>query len=150
MILFYIKNWGMDVQKLKKNILVVQFCRFFIVGVLAFFLNIVLFYILENILFVNYIISTIIAFIAALIFNYILSMKYVFKGGDNRLQFLSKGFYLFAIISLIGLGLHTFLVYFMVDKLNIWSIFSNTMSSGIVMIYNFIARKLILFRKYNE
>ncbi|MGI6423146.1 MAG: GtrA family protein [Candidatus Dojkabacteria bacterium] len=140
----------MEFQKLRKNILIVQFYRFFIVGVVAFFLNIILFYVLENIFFVNYIISTIIAFVTALIFNYILSMKYIFKGGDNRLQFLSKGFYIFTMISLVGLGLHTFLVYFMVDKLDIWSIFSNTMSAGIVMIYNFLARKLILFREYNE
>jgi len=128
----------------------IQFARFFLVGIIAFVLNIALFYILENIFFINYIVSTIVAFVVALIFNYILSLKYVFRGGDNKLKFLSNGFYLFAIISLIGLGLHTFLVYIMVDKINILSVLSNTISAGIVMVYNFVARKLILFKDYNE
>lgn len=98
----------------------------------------------------NYLIATALAFVAALIFNYVLSVQWVFKMGSASPSVFSGFFSTFAVISLGGLLLHSGLVFAFVEKFRVYPILSNTISSGIVMVYSFIARKILLFKNYNE
>ena len=80
-----------------------------------------------------------------MIYNYILSVKWVFDARTdvNKAQELT----VFIGLSVIGLGLNQVLMWFFVDKLNIYYMLSKIIATAIVMVYNFITRKLFIERK---
>ncbi|MBO4902190.1 MAG: GtrA family protein [Lachnospiraceae bacterium] len=96
-------------------------------------------------------------FVISLIYNYFMSMRFVFERRedlDRRMEFL-----IFTILSLIGLGLNEAILYFGVvlcDRLvpslveahpSLITAFVKMVATGIVMVYNFISRKLTLEKK---
>ena len=96
-------------------------------------------------------------FVISVIFNYISSMKYVFVHDDNMDK--RKEFTIFVILSVIGLGLNEAIImgvlhiYDMVSFLQsgiIWTYkeqIGKIIATGIVMIYNFITRKIFIEKK---
>ena len=50
-------------------------------------------------------------------------------------------------LSVVGLGLNQVLMWIFVDKLNIYYMLSKIIATAIVMVYNFITRKLFIERK---
>ena len=53
----------------------------------------------------------------------------------------------FVIISLVGMGLNELLMYLFVDMLFVQEMLSKIAAAIIVLVYNFLARKYILFYK---
>ena len=96
-------------------------------------------------------------FVISVIFNYISSMKYVFVHDENMNK--RKEFTIFVILSVIGLGLNEAIImgvlhiYDMVSFLRsgiIWTYkeqIGKIIATGIVMIYNFITRKIFIEKK---
>ena len=86
-----------------------------------------------------------ISFTASVIYNYILSVKWVFdvdKSNDKKKEFLW-----FVVLSLIGLGLNQILMWAFVDGLCVFYMLAKIIVTAIVMIYNFVTRKLFLEKK---
>lgn len=97
-------------------------------------------------------------FVISVIINYLLSMKYVFvrrEGMDRK-----KEFVIFTILSLIGLAINELIIKVSIDVLYenwLWlkSLLSPALvtagakivATGIVMVYNFITRKIFLEEK---
>ena len=126
-------------EKYKK--LFSQLIKFGIVGVLATILEWVIFYILTNILNIHYGISTAIAFLISTIFNYWLSVKYVF---DVNTEKKKSNFIFFVVFSIIGLGLNELILWIAIEKLSLYNMIGKIIATGVVMIFNFITRKLFL------
>ncbi|MBQ8431153.1 MAG: GtrA family protein [Clostridia bacterium] len=89
--------------------------------------------------------STGAGFIAGLIFNYIFSIKFVFiykEKGETKL-----GFLYFSLLSIFGLIINLSGMYLATKylKLNFWLI--KIILTLIVLIYNYLSKKLILFNK---
>ena len=55
-----------------------------------------------------------------------------------------KNFSLFIVLSVIGLGINQLLMWIGVEILGIYYMISKIIATGIVMLYNFITRKVIL------
>ena len=91
----------------------------------------------------HYLISAIISFTISVIFNYILSIKWVF---DVRKKQGIKEFIVFIILSVIGLLINELIMYVMVDFMFIHYMISKLFSTGVVMVYNFITRKIFVER----
>ena len=125
------------------NKLVKQILRFGVVGGLAFIIDYIVLYVLTDIFHIYYLISSCISFTVSVIFNYILSIKWVFD--VNKKQGL-KEFILFIILSVIGLIINEIIMYLMVDIMNIHYMISKLFSTGVVMVYNFITRKIFIER----
>ena len=121
------------------NKLVRQLFKFGIVGGLAFLIDFGIFAILTKIG-LHYLIAQIISFGISLLFNYILSIKWVF---DAKKQTL-KEIIVFIALSVIGLGINELLLYIGIDKLNFHELLVKLFATAIVMVYNFITRKLIV------
>lgn len=122
-----------------------QIIKFGIVGIIATLIDWTIFYILFNAFSVWYLLAKTIAFSVSTIFNYYLSMKYVFVskyGKEERF----KEFQLFVVLSLIGMMLTLVLLWFFVEKLFIHANIANLLVAGIVMVTNFILRKLVFER----
>lgn len=134
--------------------LLIQLIKFGFVGGLCFLIDFGL-YTACNYVGVPYLISGIIGFSVSVIINYVLSMRYVFKGRDNLSK--HKEFFIFIVLSVIGLGLNELLLYLCVDHFYLksnWAhglmnqrvaeTISKLLATVLVMIYNFVTRKVLL------
>ena len=118
-----------------------QLFRFGIVGGLAFLIDSGVLFLLTEYLNVYYLVSSVISFIVSLIFNYILSILWVF---DVKKKQTIKEISLFVILSVIGLGINQVVMYVGADILNIYYMICKIISTFIVMVYNFITRKIFI------
>ncbi len=118
-----------------------QLFRFGIVGFTAFLIDAGLLYVLTEYLHIYYLISSVISFIVSLIYNYILSIFWVF---DVKKKQTYKEVLLFTILSVIGLGVNQLVMYIGVDLLNVYYMLCKIISTIIVMVYNFVTRKIFI------
>ena len=118
-----------------------QLFRFGIVGFTAFLIDAGLLYVLTKYLHIYYLISSVISFIVSLIYNYILSIFWVF---DVKKKQTYKEVLLFTILSVIGLGVNQLVMYIGVDLLNVYYMLCKIISTIIVMVYNFVTRKIFI------
>jgi len=116
--------------------------KFGIVGVIAFIIDYGVLIFLTEVCGVYYLLSSMISFVVSVIFNYLASMKYVFSGKDGMSK--QKEFIIFVILSVIGLGINQLGMWIMVDKLNIFYMFSKIFVTAVVMVWNFVSRKICL------
>ena len=89
---------------------------------------------------IEYLLAPAGGFIVGIIINYIISKKTVFTTESKVGKY---DLLLYFIIGLIGLGFSIALMYGFVDVLNINKIFARMITTAIVLIWNFFARKLI-------
>lgn len=121
--------------------LVKQIIKFGIVGASAFLIDYSILYILTEFFEIYYLYSSVISFSVSVIFNYILSIKWVFDVSKKQ---TIKEFSTFIILSIIGLIINQLIMFVMVEKASIWYMFSKIVSTIIVMVYNFITRKIFI------
>lgn len=96
-------------------------------------------------------------FTISVVLNYILSMKFVFERKEDMSR--KKEFVVFVILSIIGLGVNELIllgcnaVYetnaFLLETFHdtLWFAASKIIATAMVMIYNFISRKIFLEKK---
>lgn len=133
-------------NKIKNNKLLMQIIKFVIVGGIATIIDYIIFFILHELLKIPTLPSNITSFTISVIYNYIASVKWVFdvKKDDPKKQFI-----IFLILSIIGLLINTVIVYITIDVLNWYSMICKIIATGIVMVFNFITRKIFLEKRHN-
>lgn len=122
-----------------------QIARFGLVGVIAFVIDYAVLLFLTEVCFVHYLISSAAAFLVSVIFNYILSIAFVFETDKNQRK--TTQFTLFTLMSAGGLGINQLMMWLLSDLLFIPYQLSKFAATAVVMVYNFITRKLFLERK---
>lgn len=122
-----------------------QIARFGVVGVIAFVIDYAVLLTLTELFGVHYLISSAAAFLVSVVANYILSILFVFDTDKSR----SKGaeFALFALMSAGGLGINQVMMWLLSDAAGIPYQLSKLAATAVVMVYNFVTRKLFLERK---
>lgn len=118
-----------------------QLFRFGIVGGIAFIIDYSLLYIFTDIIGINYLVSSTLSFVISLIFNYILSIKWVFDVGHKQTY---KDIIIFVALSVIGLGINELIMYIGVDKFLVGYLIVKLFATAIVMVFNFITRKIFI------
>lgn len=121
--------------------LIKQIIKFGIVGVIATIIDYVVLYGLTEFLGIHYLISSTISFIVSLIFNYILSIYWVF---DVRKKQTIKEVLIFVILSVFGLIINELIMYIGASIFDIYYMLCKLLATIIVMIYNFITRKIFI------
>ena len=119
----------------------IQFFRYLFVGGFAAVVNIGSLYILKEFINFNYIIANIIGFTIGLIVNYILSRLLVFAKEETMNKTFE--FIVYTIIGVVGLGLDTLFIWLFTEKLAVYYMLSKVISTGLVFIWNFSARKVM-------
>lgn len=126
------------------GILLQQFSRYVIVGGLAFMIDFGSLYSLTEFAGFHYLISATVAFLLGLLTNYCLCRLWVF---DRRtMESAPLEFLIFAVIGIVGLGLNEAIMWFVGEVIQLHYLIGKVISAGIVLIWNFGARKFILFR----
>ena len=133
-------------NKIKK--LISQFAKFGVVGLIAFFIDYGTMFALTEFFGVPYLISNTTGFAISVIFNYFASMRYVFARKDDMNR--GKEFIIFVVLSVIGLGLNDLLMWCFVDMLGGDYRIMKVIVTAIVMVYNFITRKVFLEKKEED
>ncbi|MDY6083412.1 MAG: GtrA family protein [Actinomycetaceae bacterium] len=124
------------------GVLIRQLIRFSIVGVIATIVDFGILIGLTELFGVHYLVSAALAFICSVVVNYILSMRYVFRGRQDISK--RREFSVFVTLSVIGLGLNEVLMWLGVDVAGLHYILIKIIATGIVMLYNFVTRKILL------
>ena len=132
------------IKKLFKNELFNQIMKFGVVGGIAFIIDYICLIISKEIFELSVLLSAAIAFIISVIFNYILSIKWVFNVNKEIDQ--KKNFIIFIVLSIIGLILTEIIMWFGTDIIKISYLIVKIFATAIVMIFNFITRKIFLER----
>jgi putative flippase GtrA len=138
------KNLTVDrLLKNQTNNTLIQLFRYSFVGGFAFIVDFSLLVILTEFCGIYYLISTAIALTIGLSINYYLSVIWVFD--KRKLANRSIEFTLFAIIGIIGLGLNELFIWLFTEFAGFHYLISKIISTAIVYLWNFFARKFILF-----
>ena len=117
----------------------IQFFRYLFVGGFAAVVNIGSLYIFKETFKIYYLVANVLGFILGLIANYVLSKWLVFAKEDSMNEIAE--FTIYVLIGVLGLGFDTFFVWLFTDKIGLYFMISKIVSTLLVFIWNFFARK---------
>ena len=125
--------------------LIEQMIKFGFVGFLCFFIDYGIMVLLTEVAGIVYLVSSACSFTVSVIVNYILSVTFVFETVKEKSRI--KEFIVFVFLSIIGLGINQLCMWFGVELLHISYLIVKIGATAVVMVYNFISRKLIIEKK---
>ena len=138
-------------KKILEHPLVQQILKFGVVGFLCFFIEYGLLILLRETLHMPVLVANCLAFIVSMIVNYILSIIFVFETDKNKNKI--KEFIVFVTFSVGGLLINQIVLWAGTAVLDpFWSrsyIIVKPFATGVVMVYNFITRKIFIEKKDN-
>jgi putative flippase GtrA len=120
-----------------------EFLRYLVVGGVAFLADFGTLALLTSGCGWHYLQSAAVAFVVGNIVNYSLSVRWVFEVRavkNPRLEFA-----LFVLVGLAGLGINQLILWMLTGGLQIYYLQSKLVTAGVLLIWNFAARKLLLF-----
>lgn len=136
----------------------IQFFRYCFVGGLAFIVDAGSLTLLVELAHLDEILSAVIAFILGLTLNYMLSTLWIFK--NSKIENKIGEFLAFVVIGIVGLIMNIAIIWFFRDyigprqllkfiPIDKYYIIGKLTSTIIVFMWNFLARKFIIFNKNN-
>ena len=127
-----------------------QFLSYFGVGGVSALVEWAVFSLLEYLLDMPYLLATILEFIFSTTTNWFLGRTFTFKESAYKDK-KGKEIFLVFLVSAIGLGFNLLLMYLFVDvfgmNTNLLKTIAKILSTGIVFIWNFLSRKLWIYRE---
>lgn len=122
-----------------------QFVRYFFSGGIAFCVDFLLMMLLHEKCSLPAEIAGTVSFAVGLVITYLLSVFWIFN--QHRFESRLMEFVGFALIGVVGLGLTYVIMYFFSNSLQISYLIAKIISTIIVTLWNFLAKKYILFYK---
>jgi putative flippase GtrA len=119
-----------------------QLIKFGIVGVISTALDYGLMVLFTEGFGIFYLLSSTLSYAISLIFNYFASMKFVFRSREDMGRL--REFVTFTLLCLMGMGLNQLILWLIVEKCGIYYMISKILATVVVMVWNFVTRKLFL------
>ncbi len=117
--------------------------RYIIAGGLAFLVDFTVLYICTEFLAMHYLVSNLFGYISGLALTYALNTRWVFSYRRYKKTWLE--FSIFNLIVLAGLGINEGMMALLVGAWGLHYLHAKIVTSFFVMVYNYIAKKYILF-----
>ena len=127
---------------LKNKELTFQFLRFASVGIISLVVDYGLMIVFNEATDMGYFRACAFSYTISILVSYVLSMRYVFHGREDRSR--SKEVSIFLGLSLIGLGLNQMAMWLLVDMLGIFYAMAKILAALMVTGYNFVSKKTFL------
>lgn len=128
-----------------------EFIRYALVGGSAFLVDYGLFFLTKNTFLspwgdAGVYIATAAGFIIGLIYNYLLSLSFVFRSAQAQQKGRTFGaFMLFSVIGVIGLGFTEAGMYLLFGLLSVHYLIARAVVAVAVLVWNYLARKFLIF-----
>jgi len=122
------------------------FILYAVFGVLTTLVNVVSYYICARILALNTVVSTVIAWLLAVIFAYVTNRKWVFESKENTTKGIIREIVAFFSCRIATGVLDVVIMFVFVDLLAWNDVFIKLASNVLVILLNYAASKLIIFR----
>ncbi len=126
----------------------IQIFRYLVSGGVAFIVDYATLYALTEWGGLHYLLSSSISFLLGLIVTYIFSIFWIFDVRSREKKW--EEFLIFAAIGLVGLALTELFMYLFTSLLDLHYLISKIITTILVTIWNFTAKKLMLFSKRGE
>lgn len=124
--------------------LYIQFIRYGFVGIIAFSIDFGFLFLFTKYLHIYYLISATLSFLIALVVNYLLSTKWVFKKRTGTS--VNNELIIFVVIAVIGLLINDLIMWFLTDIINLFYLISKIVASLIVLFWNFYGRRNLFYK----
>ena len=138
------------IKKLLSSQNVRQFISYFGVGGVSALVEWGAFFLFDSVLGIQYMLATVLAFILSTTMNWFLGRVITFRDSAYKNQKGREIVLVFAV-SAIGLLFNLGLMYLFVTVLKMntsqWKIVAKVLATGIVFVWNFLARKLWIYRE---
>lgn len=143
-----------SINKLLQSNTVRQFLSYFCVGGASAIVEWIMFILFANVLKINYLLATCLAFVFSTTTNWLLGRSWTFRSSK---RYIGRGIVeivLIFLVSGIGLIFNLGLMYLFVSVLRmdtpVLKAISKIISTGIVFIWNFLIRKLVIYRNQSQ
>lgn len=121
----------------------IRFMKFCLVGGSNTLITLLTFYMLNTVLNIDYMLSSIVGYCLGMLNSFILNKKWTFYDSETRIlpQFIK-----FTVINSMSLGINLLVMYILVGKLNFNHMLSQIIATGFSIISNYFGSKLWVFR----
>lgn len=127
-----------------------QFISYFFVGGCAAIVEWVMFFLFDTVIGIPYLIATILAFLVSTTANWLIGRATTFKENDTYKDKRGAEAVLVFGVSAMGLVFNLLLMYLFVNVMGLNTSLLKTgskiMATGIVFIWNFLVRKLVIYK----
>ena len=138
-------------ERFPRHSLIGQVLRYLVTGGFAFVVDFGLFALCLYVFDWHYLLANLVGLVAGLVLNYTLSIVWVFTACKRTLEKRKVAeFTLFALVGIAGVGINQVLMYLMVGILDLNEMVSKMVAAVLVLLWNFGARKLMLFREKKD
>lgn len=124
----------------------IQLFRYGIVGCIAFVVDFGMLAFFTEVTGLSYLLSGCIGFTGGVTINYFLSVNWVFETQNSDSTSKSAEFLLFVLIGIIGLGINALIMWMLTEYAAVHYLISKLISTIIVFIWNFIARRALVYK----
>lgn len=149
--------------------LINQILKFGVVGIISFIVDFIITMVISTVLRNSFSVGTseaaligaFFGFVISVIVNYVLSMHYVFERRNDMDP--KKEFIIFVLLSVVGLGINELIILLCIDVIYVNWVWlhelvgatlatagAKIVATGIVMVYNFVTRKIFLEQKETD
>ena len=132
-----------SIRMKNKQQFIKQFISYLFVGGGATIVEWVGFWIFDHCLHIQYLVATALAFFFSTFANWLFGRLLTFKNSDKNIILELLQIYL---TSIIGLLFNLIIMYVLVSKFSFPDMLSKIVATGIVFFYNFLVRKLIIYK----
>lgn len=117
--------------------------KFCVVGGINTLITLVIFYVLNKVIGLNYLLSSVVGYVIGMFNSYILNKRWTFRDKDKNLipQFIR-----FSIVNILSLCINLLAMFILVDKLRLDSMLSQIIATGFSTISNYIGSRFLVFR----
>jgi len=121
-----------------------RWVRFALSGITTAIIQLAVLYLLADILLIHYLVASTVAFVIAIVTNFILQKHWTFedKGRDG----MASKFAIFCSIAVGNLALNTVGMYLLVDVLGVWHMLAQCVMMSVLAVMNYLLYGLFVFR----
>ncbi len=135
----------MKLKEMLKKIDWKHFISYLFVGGAATLVEWLFFWLFEGVLHIQYLVATVLAIVISTFSNWLFGRLWTFKDSQkgNVLLEIGKVY----VASIVGLLLNLLIMLALVDGIHLHEMLSKIIATGIVFLYNYLVRILLIYRK---